>query len=117
MMLSALNTFDTGNEPPEEWWVGESKTLRRLPYPRKTYCEIWNPQKERVPTSPNCEYTQSTVTDADDGNWTFVYGTDVKLLEDRIVKKITVNKGKDTSLLCIIEISYSKLFCKIVTNT
>jgi hypothetical protein len=98
-MLSALDTFDTGEDPQQEWWVGESEGLYKDPHPNKKYCEVWNPKKEMVHRESICNYTQSIVTDADDGNWTFVYGTHGKLLENTIVQKITVSKGKGTSLL------------------
>jgi hypothetical protein len=98
-MLSALDTFDTGEEPPQEWWVGQKGSLNRQPHSQINYCEFWNPKKEMVQRGRFCDYTQSIVTDADDGNWTFVYGMDGKLLEGTIVQEITVTEGKGTSLL------------------
>jgi hypothetical protein len=46
-----------------------------------------------------CDYTQDIVTEAHEGNWTFVYGIEGKLLEERIVQKIRVTKSKGTRLL------------------
>jgi hypothetical protein len=112
-MLSALDTFDTGEKPPQEWWVGERKILSGQQYPYSKYCELWNPKKEMVQRNSDCFYIKEIVNDNDDGNWTYVYGINGKVLEDTIVRKITVNKGKGTSLLCIIEISYSKLYYKM----
>jgi hypothetical protein len=100
-MLSALDTFDIEEEPPLEWLIGERNGLYRLKYPESKYCELWNPQKELVHRGNElyCGYTQSIVTDADDGNWTFVFGIDGKILEDTTFQEIIVKKSKDTSLL------------------
>jgi hypothetical protein len=97
-MLSALNTFDIGEKPPQEWVIGETRILSMY-YPHSKYCELWNPQKKIVQRERNCFYTQETVTDADEGNWTFVFGINGKLLEDTTVQEIIVNKSKDTRLL------------------
>jgi len=87
-----LNTFDTGEVPPQEWVIGESGTINRPRYPFSKYCELWNPQKKMVQHQQVCNYTQRPVTDADEGNWTFVFGIDGKLLEDTIIQEITVKK-------------------------
>jgi hypothetical protein len=98
-MLSALGIFDTGEVPPKELMIGESIRLYRPGYPFSKYCELWNPQKEMVQRERICYYTQNIVTDADDGNWTFVFGIDGKILENTIVQEIIVKKSKGTSLL------------------
>jgi len=98
-MLSALSKFEFGKEPPQEWLIGERNTIYRPQYPYSKYCELWNPQKKMIQRGLVCSYTQSTVTDADEGNWTFAFGIDGKLLEDTIVQEIIVKRSKGTSLL------------------
>jgi len=87
-----LNTFDIGEEPPQEWVIGETKSISRPKYPYSKYCELWNPQKKMVQRESVCSYTQRFVTDADEGNWTFVFGIGGKILEDTIVQEIIVTK-------------------------
>lgn len=41
-----------------------------------------------------CSYTQNIVTDADNGNWTFVIGKNGKLMEETFIQEIKVIKGK-----------------------
>jgi hypothetical protein len=59
------------------------------------YCEIWNPKKELVQRA--CSYTQNIVTDADEGNWTFVFGIDGKLAEETLVLQIIVIKIEENN--------------------
>ena len=98
-MLSALSIFDIEEEPPQDWVIGEAHSINSPQYPRRKYCELWNPQKKMIQSGLNCSFTQSTVTDADEGNWTFAFGIDGKLLEDTIVQEIIVKRSKGTSLL------------------
>jgi hypothetical protein len=65
------------------------------------YCEIWNPKKELVQRA--CSYTQNIVTDADEGNWTVVFGTDGKLTEETLVQEIDVRKSKENNEVRVIE--------------
>jgi hypothetical protein len=97
-MFSALEDFDIGDQSSDIWWVGdENKTLYKPSYPHTNYCELWNPKNERVTGVSDCRYTHKIVTDADAGDWKFVFGIKGKLLEDTIDKKIIVKKGKGTS--------------------
>jgi hypothetical protein len=98
-MLSALAILETVMRPPVVWIIGERGTLGSTLYPYSKYCEIWNAQKEMVHRGSVCGYTQDFVTEADNGNWTFVVGIDGKLLEERIVQEIIVTKSKGTRLL------------------
>lgn len=67
--------------------------------PNSKYCELWNPNNELVQRSPSdCSYTQNIVTDADNGNWTIVFGMNGKLTEDKFIQKIKVIKGKENNL-------------------
>jgi hypothetical protein len=64
------------------------------------YCELWNPKKELVQRMvPYCAYTQPVVTDADEGNWTIVFGVDGKFSEESFTQEIKVIKGKQNCLL------------------
>jgi hypothetical protein len=64
------------------------------------YCEVRNPRKELVQrTSSGCYYTQPIVTDADNGNWTFVFGVDGMFSEQSFTQEIKVIKGKENYLL------------------
>jgi hypothetical protein len=98
-MLSALSIFDIGQEPPHDWVIGEAHSINRPQYPRRKYCELWNPQKKMIQRGLDCNFAPTFVTDADEGNWTFAFGIDGKLLEDTIVQEIIVKRSKGTSLL------------------
>jgi hypothetical protein len=66
------------------------------------YCELWNPREELVLRKLYpypCDYTQHIVTDADNGNWTFVFGVNGKFSEDTFIQEIKVIKGKKNDLL------------------
>jgi hypothetical protein len=89
-----LNVVDTLPTPPIEWTFGGVGTLSK-PQTNSKYCEIWNPNKQLVPHMPGaCSYTQNIVTDADNGNWTFVIGKNGKLMEETFIQEIKVIKGK-----------------------
>jgi hypothetical protein len=84
----------------EIWWVGEKgRELNMTDYSHSKYYEVCNPKKEKACVQPDCNYTKEIVTDTDNGNWTFLFGIDGKLMEDTIDKKIIVRKGKGTRLL------------------
>jgi len=98
-MLSALDTFDTGDETPKVWVVGNRNILNGPQSQYIKYCEVWNPQKKMVHRDSVCRYTQEIVTDDNEGSWTFNFGIDGKLLEDKTLQEIKVEKSKGTSLL------------------
>ena len=89
-MLSELDEIDTGEKDPLTWILGEKGTLYDSTNQYIRHCELWNPKKEVVQSGPFCSYTQNTVTDADEGNWTFVYRVEGKLLEDKAVQEVRV---------------------------
>jgi hypothetical protein len=99
-MLSALENITIGEKDPQEWILGKEETLDLSTSLYTKYCKLWNPKKEMVQKTRTCSYTQSPVTDADEGNWTFAYGIEGKLLEDIAVQEVTViEKSKGKSLL------------------
>jgi hypothetical protein len=71
-----------------------------MSHPNSKYCELWNPRKELVQrTLLSCGYAQRIVTDADNGNWTIVFGVNGKFSEESFTQEIKVIKGKETYLL------------------
>jgi hypothetical protein len=102
-MFSGLDTIITGETNPEVWDFGKQGSLIMPNLQHSQYCELWNPRKELVQQARVCIYTQEIVTDADEGNWTFVFGINGKLSEDRAVQKIIVTKGKENNFIQVIE--------------
>ena len=102
-MLSGLDTIITGEMNPKEWNFGKRESLTMPNQYQSQYCELWNPRKELVQQATVCTYTQEIVTDADEGNWTFVFGINGKLSEYRAVQKINVAKGKENNFIRVIE--------------
>jgi hypothetical protein len=110
-----LGDINTGDR--EEWFVGEKYNLYKK-ISHSKYCELWNPKKEMVQRTSYeyCDYTHDFVTDADDGNWTFIFGINGKLSEETVVQEIQVKKSKENNLLQVIEISYSHLYYKNIAK-
>ncbi|GFG31858.1 hypothetical protein Cfor_09172, partial [Coptotermes formosanus] len=87
-----LDQINSGEIPAKEWLIGDTQALDIPKQPYSKYCEIWNPRKELVQRASVCNYTQNIVTDADEGNWTFVFGIDGKLTNETLVQEIDVKK-------------------------
>jgi hypothetical protein len=84
-----------------------------MTYRNYKYCEIWNTRQELVQRTINpsyCEYLQPIVTDADEGNWTFVFGANGEISEESFTQEIKVMKGKRNDLL--LESPNSRLYIK-----
>jgi hypothetical protein len=94
LIFSALDEINTGPNPLLIWRFGEQGTLSMTTQPTK-YCEIWNPKKELVQRA--CNYTQNIVTDADRGDWTFVFGIDGKLKNETLVQRVAVLESKENN--------------------
>lgn len=90
--VTLLNNIDSTPRPPIEWPFGGEGILS-MSHTYSKYCEIRNPKKELVHRQVTyCVYTQRIVTDADDGNWTIVFGVDGKFAEESFTQEIKVIK-------------------------
>jgi len=92
-----LDTFDIGEMPPQTWRIGQTGSLSSPYFPHSRHCELWNPRMEMVQHGHFCNFTQSIVTNADIGNWKFVFGVNGRLLEDAIVQPVTVSEEENFS--------------------
>jgi C1A family cysteine protease len=107
-----LDQISSGEIPTKEWLIGDTQTLYLSKQPYSKYCELWNPRKELVQRASVCNYKQPFVTDADEGNWTFVFGIYGKLSEETLVQEIDVKKSKENNSVRVIETTYSILYYK-----
>ncbi|XP_033610839.1 uncharacterized protein LOC111873065 isoform X3 [Cryptotermes secundus] len=90
--VTPLSSINTRPRPPIEWPFGGPGSVS-MSHANSKYCELWNPRKELVQhTLSGCNYVQSIVTDADNGNWTFVFGVNGKFSEESFTQEIKVIK-------------------------